>query len=91
MSHQNMSHQFLVIHPNAINLCKITDTSEEIIRGLKSIDSKANDRDVWLIYTSLQKVDSGMCKQWTEFHQIRNFKRQLLRCSLNISMINIVL
>ena len=32
--------QSSVIHPNAFNLRKIADTSDEIIRGLKSIDSK---------------------------------------------------
>ncbi|GFY52485.1 uncharacterized protein TNIN_85981 [Trichonephila inaurata madagascariensis] len=36
---------------NSSNLRNIADTSNEVIRGLKSIDTKAESRDVWLIYT----------------------------------------
>ena len=50
--------QSSAIHPNAIYLHKIADTSDEIVKGLKSIDSKSNDRDVWLIYILLQKIYS---------------------------------
>ncbi|GFU41239.1 uncharacterized protein TNCV_1848221 [Trichonephila clavipes] len=35
---------------NSHNLRNIADTSDEVIRGLKSIDTKAESRDVWLIY-----------------------------------------
>ncbi|GFS91899.1 uncharacterized protein TNCV_1930791 [Trichonephila clavipes] len=35
---------------NSHNLRNIADTSDEVIRGLKSIDSKAESRDVWLIH-----------------------------------------
>ncbi|GFQ75004.1 uncharacterized protein TNCT_683171 [Trichonephila clavata] len=34
---------------NTSNLRNIADTSDEVIRGLKSIDTKAESRDVWLI------------------------------------------
>ena len=63
--------QSSVIHPNAINLHKIADTSDVIIRGLNSINYKANDQDVWLIYTILQKIDSEPRKQWEEFTYFR--------------------
>ncbi|GFU81635.1 uncharacterized protein TNCV_4927661 [Trichonephila clavipes] len=35
---------------NCHSLRNIADTSDEVIRGLKSIDTKAESRDVWLIY-----------------------------------------
>ena len=56
-----------VINPNAINFRKIAITSDDIIRGLSSIDSKANERYIWLIYILLLKVDNETCKQWSEF------------------------
>ncbi|GFR17754.1 uncharacterized protein TNCT_11751 [Trichonephila clavata] len=42
---------------NTSNLRNMADTSNEVIRGLKSIDAKAESRDVWLIYILLQKVE----------------------------------
>ena len=65
--------QSSVIHPNAINLHKIADTSDEIIRGLKSTDSKTNDQDAWLTYILLQKVDSKTPKQWAEITSKEEF------------------
>ena len=55
--------QSYVINANANNLRKIADTSDEIIRGLKFNDLKANERDIWLIYILLEKVDNEICKQ----------------------------
>ncbi|GFS46730.1 uncharacterized protein TNIN_200811 [Trichonephila inaurata madagascariensis] len=42
-------------YTNSSNLRNIADTSDEVIRGLKSIDTKAESRDVWLIYTFCYK------------------------------------
>ncbi|GFQ85683.1 DUF1758 domain-containing protein [Trichonephila clavata] len=52
---------------NTSNLRNIADTSDEVIRGLKSIDTKAESRDVWLIYILLQKVDSKTRQEWAQF------------------------
>ncbi|GFX19887.1 uncharacterized protein TNCV_1434471 [Trichonephila clavipes] len=52
---------------NSHNLRNIADTSDEVIRGLKSIDSKAESRDVWLIYILLQKVDPKTHQEWPQF------------------------
>ncbi|GBM41230.1 hypothetical protein AVEN_180531-1 [Araneus ventricosus] len=51
---------------NAANLRKIADVSDEIIRGLKSIDKKATDRDPWLIYVTLQKHDAETQRAWAQ-------------------------
>ncbi|GFS52304.1 uncharacterized protein TNCV_4850291 [Trichonephila clavipes] len=47
---------------NSSNLRNIADTSDEVIRGLKSIDTKAESRDVWFIYILLQKADPKRAK-----------------------------
>ncbi|GFX75056.1 alpha-tocopherol transfer protein-like protein [Trichonephila clavipes] len=57
---------------NSHNLCNITDTSDEVIRGLKSIDTKAesrdelpstsNHRDRWEL---LQNIKRGFWKKWS--------------------------
>ncbi|GFU38667.1 uncharacterized protein TNCV_434631 [Trichonephila clavipes] len=52
---------------NSHNLRNIADTSDEVIRGLKSIDTKAESRDVWLIYILLQKVDPKTHQEWAQF------------------------
>ncbi|GFX81304.1 DUF1758 domain-containing protein [Trichonephila clavipes] len=52
---------------NSHNLRNIADTSDEVIRGLKSIDTKAESRDVWLIYILLQKVDPKTRQEWAQF------------------------
>ncbi|GFS89960.1 uncharacterized protein TNCV_506901 [Trichonephila clavipes] len=52
---------------NSHNLRNIADTSDEVIRGLKSIDSKAESRDVWLIYILLQKVDPKTRQEGAHF------------------------
>ena len=38
--------QSCVFNASTTNLQKIADKSDEIIRGLKSIDPKANERDI---------------------------------------------
>ncbi|GFW63356.1 uncharacterized protein TNCV_400221 [Trichonephila clavipes] len=52
---------------NSHNLRNIADTSDEVIKGLKSIDTKAESRDVWLIYILLQKVDPKTRQEWAQF------------------------
>ncbi|GFR27856.1 uncharacterized protein TNCT_180321 [Trichonephila clavata] len=52
---------------NTSNLRSIADTSDEVIRGLKSIDTKAESRDVWLTYILLQKVDSKTRQEGAQF------------------------
>ncbi|GFW85020.1 uncharacterized protein TNCV_1612691 [Trichonephila clavipes] len=52
---------------NSHNLRNIADTSDEVIRGLKSIDTKAESRDVLLIYILLQKVDPKTRQEWAQF------------------------
>ncbi|GFY37380.1 uncharacterized protein TNIN_424771 [Trichonephila inaurata madagascariensis] len=52
---------------NSSNLRNIADTSDEVIRGLKSIDTKTESRDVCLIYILLQKVDPKMRQEWVQF------------------------
>ncbi|XP_055935737.1 uncharacterized protein LOC129965665 [Argiope bruennichi] len=47
-----------VTNPNSVNLGKLADTSDEVIRGLKSLGEKASSKDVWLIHLLLEKVDS---------------------------------
>ncbi|GBN15818.1 hypothetical protein AVEN_48716-1 [Araneus ventricosus] len=51
---------------NAANLRKIANVSYEIIRGLKSIDKKATDRDPWLIYITLQKLNAETHQAWAQ-------------------------
>lgn len=43
----------------------MADTSDESISGLKSIDSKVSDKDMWLIYVILQMVVPEMRAEWT--------------------------
>ncbi|GFT99436.1 uncharacterized protein TNCV_3238941 [Trichonephila clavipes] len=52
---------------NDTNSSNIADTSDEVIRGLKSIDTKAESGDVWLIYILLQKVDPKTRQEWEQF------------------------
>ncbi|GFX53839.1 uncharacterized protein TNCV_1597851 [Trichonephila clavipes] len=52
---------------NSSNLRNIADTSDEVFRGLKSIDTKAESRDVWLIYILLRKVDPETRQEWAQF------------------------
>ncbi|GFW90895.1 uncharacterized protein TNCV_2418881 [Trichonephila clavipes] len=52
---------------NSRNLRNVADTSDEVIRGLKSIDTKAESRDVLLIYILLQKVDPKTRQEWAQF------------------------
>ncbi|GFU47968.1 integrase catalytic domain-containing protein [Trichonephila clavipes] len=52
---------------NSSNLRNIADTSDEVIRDLKSIDTKAESRNVWLIYILLQRVDPKTCQEWAQF------------------------
>ncbi|XP_054717285.1 uncharacterized protein LOC129226681 [Uloborus diversus] len=55
-----------IVNANCANLRNLTDTSDEVIRGLKSIDSKADSRDIWLIYILLQKLDSKTREEWAK-------------------------
>ncbi|GFY54371.1 uncharacterized protein TNIN_339271 [Trichonephila inaurata madagascariensis] len=52
---------------NSRNLRNIADTADEVIRGLKSIETKAESRDVGLIYIELQKVDPKTLQEWAQF------------------------
>ncbi|GFX21670.1 uncharacterized protein TNCV_1400841 [Trichonephila clavipes] len=52
---------------NSSNVRNIADTPDKVIRGLKSIDTKAESRDVWLIYILLQKVDPKTRQEWAQF------------------------
>ncbi|GFS74701.1 uncharacterized protein NPIL_47901 [Nephila pilipes] len=47
-----------VSHANCASLRQLADTSDEVIRGLKSLGEAASSRDVWLIYLLVQKPDS---------------------------------
>lgn len=49
------------------NLSNIADISDEIIRGFKSVYSKANGKDVRLVYILLQKVDMKIREEWLQF------------------------
>lgn len=49
-----------VTHVNASNLFIIADTSNEVIRCLKSIDTNASHKGIWLIYVKLEMVDTKM-------------------------------
>jgi hypothetical protein len=62
-----------IMHANAFNLRNIADTSDEVIRGLKSIDPKANSKDVWLIYILLQKVDAKTREEWAQYSTKNDF------------------
>ncbi|GFW41822.1 DUF1758 domain-containing protein [Trichonephila clavipes] len=52
---------------NDTNSSNIAGTSDEVIRGLQFIDTKAESRDVWLIYILLQKVDPKTRQEWAQF------------------------
>ncbi|GFS81619.1 uncharacterized protein TNCV_2440471 [Trichonephila clavipes] len=52
---------------SSCNLRSIADTSEEVINGLISVDTKAESRDAWLIYILLRKVDPKTRQEWTQF------------------------
>lgn len=47
---------------NGATLRKISDEANEIIRGLDAISK--NERDCWLIYLLLAKIDSESKRRW---------------------------
>ena len=68
-------------------LRKITDGADEVIRGLNAL--QCNNRDPWLIYLLLQKVDSDTRQAWADnlgakedpsIDQLLNFLQS--RCSV---------
>ena len=65
------------------------DYTPDEIRELDSIDSKANDRDAWLIYILLQNVDSKTSKQQAEFSSKEEFI--YLRCLFNLLVTKVLL
>ncbi|XP_065361884.1 uncharacterized protein LOC135955462 [Calliphora vicina] len=49
---------------NAVNLRKISDISNEVVRGLDAVNY--NERDHWLIYILQNKIDSESRRKWIE-------------------------
>ncbi|KAG8173076.1 hypothetical protein JTE90_026113 [Oedothorax gibbosus] len=47
-------------------LRKISDTADEVIRGLKGLGTEASSRDPWLIYINLDKLDSETKQLWAQ-------------------------
>ncbi|KAF8763414.1 hypothetical protein HNY73_021601 [Argiope bruennichi] len=50
---------------NSTNLRNIVDTSDEVLRGLKSLGEEASSRDPWLIHLLLQKLDPETRRLWS--------------------------
>lgn len=55
-----------IAYASRFNLRNITDTSGEVITGLKSIDAKTSNRAICLMYMLQQIVDPKTRKEWTQ-------------------------
>ncbi|GIY28922.1 uncharacterized protein CDAR_621401 [Caerostris darwini] len=55
-----------ISHVNASNLRLLADNSEQVVRGLKCVDRKATEPDVWIICMLLNKVDPETRRLWLE-------------------------
>lgn len=51
----------------------ISDTSDEIIRGVKAMGTNAEVRDPWLIYIILTKLDDDTHQRWAEESNATDF------------------
>ncbi|XP_075151102.1 uncharacterized protein LOC142225212 [Haematobia irritans] len=79
---------FMALSPmkegNVFKLRQISDTANEVLRGLDAIDYR--ERDHWLIYILQNKIDSESRRKWTEHSRneskptVDNFLKFLDRC-----------
>lgn len=58
---------------SASQLRQLTDTSDEIIRGIAALGDEANGRDPWLIFCLLNKTDTDTRKAWAEHISDKEF------------------
>ena len=61
---KNFLHQAKVYKPNAAAVLRIHDSVDETIRGLKSINPRAEHRDPWIIYLAFDKLDEETKQLW---------------------------
>ncbi|GFT77393.1 uncharacterized protein TNCV_106701 [Trichonephila clavipes] len=80
---------------NCFNLRKLLDTSDECLRGLNALGEQASNKDCWLIYLLLQKIDPESRRLWAiksseeEFLNMKAFLDFLnVRCSSLELMLN---
>lgn len=55
-----------ISNPTAANIRSLLDTSDEALRGLKCLGTKAEQRDPWLIYILLNKLDLETQALWSQ-------------------------
>ncbi|KAG8174211.1 hypothetical protein JTE90_015693 [Oedothorax gibbosus] len=75
-------------------LRKLADTTDVVIRGLKTLHENAASRDPWLIHLLLEKVDQETCRVWAEkvaeedFPTVESFIEFLNNCSYALEISN---
>ena len=53
-------------HASPSSLRKLTDSADEIIRGIKSLGPESTGRDPWLIFLMINKCDNETKQAWAE-------------------------
>ncbi|GFW18550.1 uncharacterized protein TNCV_1222111 [Trichonephila clavipes] len=81
-------HQKGISQVNMTNLRNLLDTSDEVLKGLKALETKATNRDPWLIQILMQKLDTETKRLWSvktaekDFSTLNEFLEFLsVRCS----------
>ncbi|GFV36232.1 uncharacterized protein TNCV_2232791 [Trichonephila clavipes] len=78
------------------NLRNLVDTSDEVLRGYRTLETEATNRDPWLIQILMQKLDTETKRLWStktvekdfptlkeflEFLNVRCLSLELMTCN----------
>ncbi|XP_053968732.1 uncharacterized protein LOC128870164 [Anastrepha ludens] len=68
-THQDAAVTTTSIGQLLINLRKIYDGADEVLRGLRALGEEAEKRDIWLIHLLLSKIDPATTREWAKLHK----------------------